>query len=821
MPVSVLLLSNRLNFSQKAAPPPATSTDGIWYLNDRDTGAESEDHELVCLTTDDCKMVYFDYTTDGLKFMDCDDSTCTNNSVTFIDGTADCSITNCTVSDGSGSSAWYASMFCITADDCKIVYEDQIYNSHIYFIDCDNSTCTAGTRTIIEGPGCTTTNCAASTLAGGSKPDIYCITTDDCKISFISSGVKFIDCDSSNCSSGSVNIVDHNALCTLTNCDTSLVSSFLPTSLSIFCITSSDCKLAYDISGGFPPFQEMKFADCDNATCTSGTITVVDGQVGCSLTGCVPYIADEDPRVNDASLYCSASDDCKIVYLRNQVIALVEQPTRLIFADCDNNTCSSGTATVVDGDNTCTLTNCSNAENSISYPTVFCSASNDCKIVYENLTKQLSLRMADCNNSSCSSGIINNIDGAVGCTLTQCRATNNFEARPSIYCITSDDCKIKYYEWSNTNLWFADCSNSDCSLGSTRTLDGNIMTKTQGSAANYNNYFGMYITNEPTRYEMLTENTYPNTSYSYIGSGTYHFRWYFNNPGFVSSMNLQVSIGFCEISDNCDTKTTVATTNVTIDENTVPYQSAPLDIHATASAGMTIPGPDNSKKLFIDVQVLDITNFPYIYPYANGTEAAFANTFLEIPFEAAPTPTDTPTPTPTPTPTDTPTPTPTETPTPTPTLPPGVTPPDTPTPTPTDTPTPTPTDTPAPTPTSTPTPTPTNTPTPTPLPITACSFTGPTSLNIGQAGTFTSTSTGNIASYVWTASSGTPTTGIASTFTWSSTLAGSYTITLTITDTLDRSYSCSTNINVVVPTANTPTPVIVIPKGPPRTGIKI
>ena len=83
-----------------------------------------------------------------------------------------------------------------------------------------------------------------------------------------------------------------------------------------------------------------------------------------------------------------------------------------------------------------------------------------------------------------------------------------------------------------------------------------------------------------------------------------------------------------------------------------------------------------------------------------------------------------------------------------------------------------------------------------------CGFTGPTSLNTGEVGTFTSTSvttSGTIDSYTWTASGGDPLSGIASTFAWSSGTAGTYTITLTVTS-VDGTAACSADVVVTAPT---------------------
>ena len=146
----------------------------------------------------------------------------------------------------------------------------------------------------------------------------------------------------------------------------------------------------------------------------------------------------------------------------------------------------------------------------------------------------------------------------------------------------------------------------------------------------------------------------------------------------------------------------------------------------------------------------------------------------------------------------------------------------TPSPTPTASPTASPTATPS--ATLTPTLTPILTPTPLPTPILECSFTGPTSLVVGQTGTYTSTSTGTISSYFWSASGGSPLSGLNPTFNWSSSNIGTFTITLTITGP-GGERACNTQVNITAPPAGgiapTPTPVVttvVVPQAPPVTG---
>lgn len=80
-----------------------------------------------------------------------------------------------------------------------------------------------------------------------------------------------------------------------------------------------------------------------------------------------------------------------------------------------------------------------------------------------------------------------------------------------------------------------------------------------------------------------------------------------------------------------------------------------------------------------------------------------------------------------------------------------------------------------------------------------CSFTGPTTLVVDEVGTFSSTSTGNISSYAWSATwspdGKSPVSGIASTFRWSGPTPGIYTVSLTVSN-LEQSKSCQTDVTI-------------------------
>lgn len=85
-----------------------------------------------------------------------------------------------------------------------------------------------------------------------------------------------------------------------------------------------------------------------------------------------------------------------------------------------------------------------------------------------------------------------------------------------------------------------------------------------------------------------------------------------------------------------------------------------------------------------------------------------------------------------------------------------------------------------------------------PPPPPVCDFQGPTTLGINQVGTYTA-NTANIDSWTWSANGGSPRSGFASTFYWSSNTSGAYTISLTVSGPGGGPASCSAQILVNSP----------------------
>jgi hypothetical protein len=457
----------------------------------------------------DCKIGFFRTTTDDLRFADCSNATCSSGSITLVDGNTGCGLTGCSTTASTGH---YAEMKCLSATDCKFVYQNDdladltfadcdsatcnsgtqqtidgdgalksvvgyytdvdctggssdckiayydTTESALVFYDCDNATCSTGTLVYLDGKdGCTLTGCVTTADAGGYVA-LDCSTgVNDCKIAYYVDGstddLYFADCDSATCNVGTTRMIDGGASCPLTGCTTSATVGTHP---NIDCSAgTADCKIAYKNE----TTDDLLFADCDTATCSSGTRTVVDGTTGCALTGCS---TTNDVGIN-AALSCPTATDCKIAYYDNT-------RTSLRFADCDNAACTSGTASILEGDTGCLLTGCSTSTSSGTGTTIDCSpGASDCKIAYYNSTGG-DLNFVDCNNATCTSGTISQLEGSAGCALTNC-STSVFADSPTIACGgDGSNCKVAYYR--SYDFSFADCDNAACTSGTTTVLDG-------------------------------------------------------------------------------------------------------------------------------------------------------------------------------------------------------------------------------------------------------------------------------------------------------------------------------------------------------------
>jgi len=427
----------------------------------RSLSPTNENVSIFCLSATDCKLIYFNAYLSGINFADCSNETCTTGSVEYVE---------------SNEFDIYrdSDIYCLSATDCKMIYYIRTDTS-VRFMDCDDATCSSGVSSIVDG----TTGCG---LTGGDGCDteqtgdrglsIYCPTTDDCKLAYnngTDSALRFADCDDTACSTGSVENLDGVTGCSLTQgdiCDATASTGYYP---SIYCPTATNCKISYRDQVN----SALMFADCDDATCSTGSVEILDGMTGCGLTNgdiCDPAI-DASPSTD--SLYCPTDTDCKIAYYDTT-------NTALMFADCGDATCSTGAVEILDGATGCGLTQGDACDSSANIPSsssahlgFFCSAT-DCKVSYHDATKT-ALMFADCDDLTCSSGTVEILDGYAGCGLSlgdACDTGVSAGTYSSLTCPADDDCKVSYYDLTNSALMFADCGDATCSSGSTEILDG-------------------------------------------------------------------------------------------------------------------------------------------------------------------------------------------------------------------------------------------------------------------------------------------------------------------------------------------------------------
>jgi hypothetical protein len=350
---------------------------------DSDTGLISAgvlnttDVDIVCLTSSDCKLVYVDnYGTAGpdLVFVDCDNESCSSSTSTVIDS----DIGN---ADYRGSPA----MYCLTTSTCKIVYGDVMNGNapDLSMIACTHNACS--TRI---GP----TDINGDLGGAGSEPyaSIYCPGSTDCKVVYFEDDTDdlwVVDCSATDCST--------------TDATTLLGSNINTTNTSarssIWCPTATTCKVVYHHADN----GDLMFVACTNAACSTqeaASPVTIDSDVGGTSVH-VPSAID----CTEGATYC------KFVYADGS-------QTELNFVYCNNDAdCSTNTITKIDDD----------AGGGINHSVgLDCrSGASDCKGVYMGEADTTELNFFDCDNSSCSSGsayyvsIANNAKrGALYCT---------------------------------------------------------------------------------------------------------------------------------------------------------------------------------------------------------------------------------------------------------------------------------------------------------------------------------------------------------------------------------------------------------------------
>ncbi|MEX2008146.1 MAG: hypothetical protein WD850_01490, partial [Candidatus Spechtbacterales bacterium] len=159
---------------------------------------------------------------------------------------------------------------------------------------CGNTDGTTAPSNIVQDTsgGCVsrtlTTVDSVTSASTGFYTSIYCLSSTDCKISYYdttNTNLMMADCDDATCSTKALTTVD------------SVTSASTGAYTSIYCLSSTDCKISYWDQTN----DNLMMADCDDATCSTKTLTTVDS-VTSANTGIY------------TSIYCLSSTDCKISY---------------------------------------------------------------------------------------------------------------------------------------------------------------------------------------------------------------------------------------------------------------------------------------------------------------------------------------------------------------------------------------------------------------------------------------------------------------------------------------------------------------------------
>jgi cellulose synthase/poly-beta-1,6-N-acetylglucosamine synthase-like glycosyltransferase/transposase len=506
------------------------------------------------------------------------------------------------------------SLSCPASDDCKIVYQDTSA-SDVKFVDCDNETCSSNSQNTVDGAGVGNCLTGCTTNAVGSYMSMYCVATDDCKIAYRdSTGTNLVmaDCDNAACSTGNVTIVDGDVASGLTGETTDSVGI----GPGIYCLTSTDCKIAYFNTTN----SSLSFADCDSTACTTGTISKLDGIASCVLTNCNTAANAGDLQ---NGIDCPATDDCKIAYFE-------QTNFDLRVADCSTATCSAGTTSLVDGRAGCLLTNCTATITGV-YDGIHCLTATDCKVTYYDNTNT-DLWFADCDTSSvtCDSGTVNKLDGVSGCLLTNCDTTTDAGSFGSINCPTATDCKLLYYNATGTDVVFGDCDDATCSTGTKITIDGNkIINATTGSVTT-GRLFG--ATGDSFIY--VSDVQYPNgTNTGSLGSGTYTLNLRFDTNTISGTLTWNYEVGYCTVASDCTTRTAhITSANQSLTSGTTSPQTPTT---STASS-LTIPAPVSSNWIYVKIAVVTAPASGKINIRMNNTSGNTADTYIDIPALSVP-----------------------------------------------------------------------------------------------------------------------------------------------------------------------------------------
>lgn len=401
----------------------AVNTDFAEQSLDADAGANNQDGtsdiDMFCVAADDCKIVYTD------------DQDVTNTPVLrFIDcNNASCSSSNSRALDsdcGDENIACNPAISCSSGTDCHIVYFDQTTTAapDAVFIDCDGADNTDACSTnaaVIK-------NSDLGTSASRSHFDIDCPTGTNCKFVYAfdaNNGINFVDCADDECSGAAAGteVVDYGTSATAPN-------------VAIDCPSSTTCKVVtHDADAGTVVLVDCSTAGTPETCATPPAPDTIESSVGTTA------------EMVDVDIDCLADGtDCRVIYTN-------DTSDDLRFVDCNDTDCDAPTEVTIDSNGGASST----VEPNVS---LYCVSVSDCKVLYTGAltTDAEKLYFVDCNDGTCSAGSVIETPGPRFRGSVFCPSSG---ATPS----QSEDCKMVYYEGtagSAPAVVFADCDTTNC-----------------------------------------------------------------------------------------------------------------------------------------------------------------------------------------------------------------------------------------------------------------------------------------------------------------------------------------------------------------------
>lgn len=341
--------------------------------------------------------------------------------------------------------------------------------------------------------------------------------------------------------------------------------------IDIFCVSDTDCKLVYTDNIDSTGSQDLVFVDCDDATCSTSQSYTIDADLDAD--------ADGTSTVGNPAVFCTSTDDCKIVYQDNYDDAAPDA----VFYDCDdadgagdNIPCDDGfTATITDTDIGGTLT--------VSHFDIYCVSSTECAYVFFEDNNN-DVMFVDCENDECavaSDTVTSIVDIGTG-------TTGPFV---SVYCTSVTTCKVVTHDVDAGALVFVNCvdgtsaANDESCIGITPdTLDASVGTSVETVAV------AVHCMSSETDCKVL----------------------------YSDSSDIDVIVKFLDCNDSdCDTPA-----STTIDSNVLSFNKTTI--------GIVCPAADNCK-LIIKAFSSTSNNYVYFIDCANATCSSGSATPLEYP----------------------------------------------------------------------------------------------------------------------------------------------------------------------------------------------